>query len=200
MGSLASEIAIANLSLTGLGADNILALTEDSENARKVNAVFALSRDESLRAHPWNFATKRKNFNLLATPPLYEFANAFQIPTDVLRILDSETGKEFLTFEIEADQVLTNDDSFKCKCIVRITDTTKWDAAFVIVFAARLEAELAYAITDSRTVQADRWAVYLNKLRNTKSYNAQEGPMQELGADLWLSSRFAGSTMPLARP
>ena len=45
MASLASEIAIANLALTGLGADNILALTEDSENARKVNAVFALSRD-----------------------------------------------------------------------------------------------------------------------------------------------------------
>ena len=117
-----------------------------------------------------------------------------------MRILDSETGKENLEYVIELDRILTNDDSFKCKCIVRITDTTKWDAAFVLVFAARLEAELAYAITDSRTVQADRWQIYLKKLRDTKAYSAQEGPLQELQADLWLTSRFSGSTMPMAEP
>lgn len=200
MASLASEVSIANLALTGLGADRIIALSEDSENARRVNAVFALMRDEVLRSHPWNFATKRLQFALLAASPEYEFENAFQIPGEVIRLLDSETGKENLDYFIEQDAVLTNDDTFKCKCIVRITDVTKWDVAFVVVFAARLEAELAYSITDSRTVQEDRWAIYLRKLREAKAYNSQELPVQEMGADVWIQARLGGRAIPLAEP
>ena len=197
MSSLASEVSVANLALTDLGADRIISLTEDSENARKVNAVFELLRDSELRSHPWNFAISRINFNQTTNTPEFEFDNEFQIPGNVLRILSAE-GRATVDWVREADKVLENDTSFKARCIVRITDTTKWDEAFVVCFSARLSAELAYSITDSRLVQTDRWTVYREKKRKATGVDAQEGTPLELLADEWLDSRFGGIASPRA--
>ena len=87
MSSLASQIKISNMALTGLGADRIINLADQSENARRINAVWDLLRDEVLRSHTWNFATERRSFGLLAAAPEYYFTSAFQIPGDVLLFL-----------------------------------------------------------------------------------------------------------------
>ncbi len=198
MSSLSSEVKVANLALTSLGADRILSLTEDSENARKVNAVFDLIRDEVLRAHPWNFAISRRSFNLLAAAPEYGFSNAFQIQGDVLRILETES--DYTKYVVEGDQVLTDDTEFNCKCIVRVTDTTKWTTDFVTAFAARLAAELAYPIADSRTLAEQMYVVYKEKIAMAKSTDGQEGQnYTELSADEWLDARYnGGASIPRA--
>lgn len=190
MSSLASEVKVANLALTDLGADRIIALDEDSENARKINAVFALLRDSVLRSHPWNFAIERRAFNQTTNTPTFGFDAEFQMPGDVLRILTAE-DRGTRNWVREGDKILVNDTSFKCRCIVRIEDPTKWDEIFVTTFAARLTAELAYSITDSRTIAADKWEIYKIKFRKATGVDAQEGTPEELLNDVWLESRSA---------
>lgn len=197
MASLGSEVKVANLALTGLGADRIMSLTENSENARKVNAVFDLYRDEILRKHLWNFAIERRDFSApLAASPAYEFDNYFQIPGDVIRIIAPET--KHIKFKVEGDRVATNESEFKCLCLIRVTDATKWSTDFVTLFAAKLEAELAYAITNSRTVQADRAAAFQQKWRETIGSDAQEGSPEEYDLDEWFTARESGSNVPRA--
>lgn len=198
MSSLASEVSVANLALTDLGADVIISLTEDSVNARKVNAAFNLFRDSELRSHPWNFAIERRAFNQTTNTPEFGFDAEFQIPGDVIRILNSE-NRSYDEWVREGDKVLVNDTSFKAKCIIRVDDPTRWDEAFVTCFAARLSAELSYSITDSRTVQKDRWEVYRLKKRLATGVDAQEGTPQEFLADEWLDSRLGGVITPRAQ-
>jgi len=195
MSSLASEVNVANMALTDLGADRIMALNEDSENARKVNAVFALTRDSVLRSHPWNFAIERRTFNMTPNVPAFEYSSEFQIPGDVIRILTAES-RGYTDWVKEGDKILVNDTTFKARCIVRVEDPTKWDEMFVSVFAARLAAELAYSITDSRTVAADRYEIYKEKFRMTTGVDAQEGTPMELLVDEWLDSRTGGVISP----
>ena len=199
-GSVSNETSIANLCLTRLGADRITNIdTEESENANKIRAVFDFLRDEVLRSHPWNFAVARVNFNKLVTTPLYGFSAQFQIPNNVLRILPRGTGSDSnlaSDYKIEGDKILTNDSTFQCKCILRIEDTTKWDAAFVEVFATRLQAELAYAIINNRGIASDLFALYLSKLRAAKAYDAMEDTPDQLTADQWIDSRSAGTFAP----
>lgn len=199
-GSISNETAIANLALTRLGADRITDIdNEQTENANKIRAVFDFLRDETLRAHPWNFATKRKNFNKLTTTPLYGFLNEFQIPGDVLRILPVGTGSDSsqaTEYKVEGDKVLSNDSTFQCKCILRIEDTTKWDASFVEVFATRLQAELAYAIVNNRGLASDLFTLYLSKLRTIKGIESTEDTNDELTSDLWINARAAGTFAP----
>ena len=199
-GSQSNETAIANLALVRLGADRITDIdTEQSENADKIRAVFDFLRDETLRAHPWNFATKRTNFNKTTNTPLYGFLSEFQIPGNVLRMLPLGTGADRSLqseFKIEEDKILSNDSTFQAKCILRIEDTTKWDAAFVETFAARLQAELAYAITNSRTLAADLFTLYLSKLRAVKAHDAMEGTPDPLTSDMWINARASGTFAP----
>ena len=197
MSSLASEVNVANLALTDLGADRIIALDEDSENARKVNAIFALVRDAELRSHPWNFAIERINFNQTINTPAFGFTSEFQIPGRVLRILSSE-NRNYDEWVREGDKVLIDDTSFKARCITRIEDPTIWDEQFVVCFAGRLSAELAYSITDSRTLAADKWEIYKQKKTLATGVDAQEGTPLELLADEWLDSRLGGVITPRA--
>ena len=199
-GSISNETSIANLALTRLGADRITDIdTEQTENANKIRAVFDFLRDEVLRSHPWNFATQRVNFNKLTTTPLFGFLNQFQIPGNVLRILPVGTGGDSsraTDYKVEGDKVLSNDTTFQAKCILRIEDTTKWDSGFVEVFAARLQAELAYAIVNNRTLAADLFTLYLAKLRAIKGIDAMEDTPDPLTADLWINARAAGTFAP----
>ena len=197
MSSLASDVSVANLALTDLGADRIISLTEDSENARKVNAIFNLVRDAELRSHPWNFAIARVNFNQTTNTPEFGYDAEFQIPGNVLRILSPE-NRCYTEFVREGDKILVNDTSFKARCIIRVEDPTSWDEVFVTCFASRLSAELAYSITDSRTVADDKWNLYKLKKSLATGVDAQEGTPLEMIADEWLDSRLGGVITPRA--
>jgi hypothetical protein len=49
----ASAVQIANLALTKLGEHRILSLTDDSKQARCINALFDLWRDSELARQRW---------------------------------------------------------------------------------------------------------------------------------------------------
>lgn len=58
-GSVGSSVGIANIALSKIGAQRIVSFSENTENARLLNAIYGTIRDEVLRAHPWNFAITR---------------------------------------------------------------------------------------------------------------------------------------------
>jgi len=191
MASIANEVKVANLALTKLGADRIISITEDSENARKVNAVFELIRDEVLRQHTWNFALDRRELNRLTDTPAFGYSYYFQIPGDVLRIISAETSD--IEFTVEGDRIATNEGTFYALCIIRTTDTTKWTTDFVTTFAARLAAELAYPIANSHTLAAQLMDIYIAKIREIAGVDSQEGSQNAIETTTWLTSRFTGT-------
>jgi len=186
---MASETSICNLALTGLGDSQILTIDEDSAGAIACKAIFNDMRDEVLREHPWNFAIKRVALALLAEAPVFEFDNFFQLPGDVLRVLNVGELQENLEWKREGDKIATNEEEANIIYISRIQDTTQWDSSFVTVFSARLEAELAYRITGSNAITELRQESYLLKLRKAKGADAQEGSQDTLRADRWIDSR-----------
>jgi len=71
-GATGSAVGVANIALSKIGAQRIVSMTEATENARLLNAIYGTIRDEVLRAHPWNFAIKRIAPALYAyTPPIW---------------------------------------------------------------------------------------------------------------------------------
>jgi hypothetical protein len=189
-----SNVAIVNMALTGIGAARILKLSDDTETARKCNAVYESIRDEVLASYPWRFALARQSLSRLADGPEYGYEYAFQIPLNCLRVISSDLDESGYPWTREGDRLVTNQDSMKILYVKRETDANKFTQGFITALAARLEAELCYPITQNGDLAKQKLEIYFkSKLPLAKSLDAQEGRDGKLFvSDAWLDARGSG--------
>ena len=103
---MASKVSIANNALTELGADRIMSFTEDSDNARHINAIFDQCLDMMLQEHPWNFARYRQELAQGVETPDFDYDYQYTLPTNpyCLRVLRAEDD---INFVIEGRKLLS---------------------------------------------------------------------------------------------
>ena len=182
------SVEICNLALTLLGADTIMDLEENTESARKLNAIYVLVLKDLLRAHPWNFSSERASLAQLSETPPFEFSFYYQLPPDCLKAVEVNE-KPSINFVVEGRKLLCNEGTVNLKYITYVENPTLYDANFVALLAARLAAEVAYAITNSRTLSKDRWEIYFEMRRTARSSDAQEGKPQRTERHGWIRGR-----------
>lgn len=184
---MASKVDIINIALTFLGADNITSVTENSENARRMNVIYVTVRDSLLRGHLWNFATLRASLASVDETPPWGYTNVHQIPTASLRVIHSSISSQ--DYRIEGRKIYSDDSSMEIKYISRETDTQKYPEDFIEAFAMKLAARLAYAITSSRSLAKDANDLFKDKLREAKAADAQENTTDEIETSAFIQSR-----------
>lgn len=188
-----TDLSIINSALAKIGVDFIGARADQSKAAIWANEQYDKKRKYLLRAHPWNFALDRSSLAALVTTPVFEFDLEYQIPINSLRILkiDDENVQALRgKFKIEGRKILTNLAApLNIQFISNITDTTLFDANFDEALACLLAAELAYPLVQSASLTTAMYKMYELSLRETRSYDAQEGSADDLGADIWLDAR-----------
>jgi len=192
-----SEVSICNMALGHLGAARILALTEDSDNARACNRFYEHARDNLLRKHPWNFATNRATLAMLADAPAYGYDHAYQLPANpyCLRVLELKEEREAgEDWHIEGRRLVTNADTARVKYIARITDPTQFDADFVEVLILRVTSDIAPIVTGEASITETMWKLYQAALLDAIGDDALESqadeddqPIENEGT--WLSNR-----------
>lgn len=194
---MASLVDICNSALNQLGATTIIALTEDSKNARIINQRYNSVRDQVFREHPWNSLIKRVKLAQDSTAPVYEFSFAYTLPSDCLKVLAfSDSTSEYLAkndinYKIENGKLLTSSSTVYLKYVSRETDTTKYDTSLAETISAALAADVAYAITGSTTVMQLFETKYKDKLKDARFADATEGMPEELDADFpFIASRY----------
>lgn len=100
---MATDVEIANQALLRVGAESITSgewNTPSNERSRVVKNSWPFVRREVLRCHPWNAVTFRRKLlaeNTLHAQitPSWDFANAFILPTDCLRVLEADTDLQW---------------------------------------------------------------------------------------------------------
>ena len=83
---MASTVDIVNIALTLLGESRITSIDDDVKAAREAKALFDHARDALIGGYNWSFAKARAQLSADATAPVFEYANAFTLPVDCLRI------------------------------------------------------------------------------------------------------------------
>lgn len=185
-----SESSICNRALYLVGGERINSFNDNSKEAQICKDLYATTRDSVLQSHPWNFATKRKIFAQTTATPEFEFSYSYKVPTDCLRVLDLWPFDEDIRFKVESGFVLTDSNSCKAKYIWKVTNTSLFSPSFARALSYEMAVELAYALTNSSTIQQTaetRAARYWSFVR---SQDAQEGTPDSLDADEWLDSRY----------
>lgn len=173
---MASKVSIANLALTSLGDVRLTSLTDDNETARKVNAIFDLKAEELLSIYPWSFAKQTVALALLPDAPLYRWQKAFQLPADIMRLLEiNGQDIERIPHEVIGKTLLISQDTVLIKYIKRITNVEDFPPYFVMAFSAYMAMELAYPITQSVSMADGMAKTFSVKLATAKSIDAQSG-------------------------
>jgi len=183
-----SAVTISNSALILVGAERISSLGEASRPARICNDIFPKLRDHMIAEHPWNFAIKRQDLAQDATVPVFGYAYRFGIPSDCLRILDTNLGDA--DWAKEGEYIVANFTDVKIKFLSRITDISKWSEGFKEALAHKMAIYLAYSLVQSTTLSQALKKDYQIIMRNAKAQDAQEHGLMMVEADEWLNSRF----------
>jgi hypothetical protein len=158
-----STVGICNLALGWLGANLITAIDEDSNEAKLCNATFEHSRDACLEDYDWSFAMTRARLTPLTSSPAFGYSNAFQRPSDCVRITAASSSADFNTdtdWRIEEDTIVSDAGTLYIRYVKKITNTAKFTAGFTHALAAKLAADLAVPITGSREMQDLMYKMY----------------------------------------
>lgn len=197
---VASLVGLCNLSLSLLGAQEIVALTETSPEARACALHLTPCLEAVLRDHPWNFATRRVMLAPVAglTPPGWTYAYA--LPPDCLlaRELVVPSGAPAARFSLEQDPqagrvLLTDLGGAALVYTTRTEDIASFDPLFVQALGWRLAAHLAMPLTRDRSLMQMAQTLYLNTLSQAQRADANEGVPESPRDPSWIAARGMAS-------
>ncbi len=189
---MASEVSICNQALSRVGGSLITSLSDSSTEARLCDANYAAIRDALIEAHDWTFAITRIDLPASTTSPANGYANAFTIPSTVLRILDVNDGEDW---RVEGDAIVTNEGSCKIRAISQITDPNTFSPLFIQALVSRLAADLAIPIAQSAKLYELHYKVYLQKLSEAVANDGMQGKSRRITSTWLKSTRQGGSNL-----
>lgn len=171
---MASQVEIVNLALLAMGEfDFILSMTDQTKSARLASLSWETAKTKVLEDANWKFATKRTNLAPLSTTPSYEYSYQFQLPTDLLQIIEVSDGTVPVTnFEKNGRKLLCNLDLIYLKYVYNVTDTSEFSPSFVTALSLYLAYLMAYSITSNRSLAEGLFQQYTQELRIAKQNDA----------------------------
>ena len=192
---MASNVDIANNALSMLGGSTISSLTENTKNARISNQRFENVRNRVFRAHPWNCLIKRVQLAASSTNPVIEFAKAYPLPADFLRVLKIHNGTtdsvaSDMPYKVEGKFIITDEATVYLVYVAKDTDPTNYDTYLYEVLAYQLAADMAYAITNNATLAKNLLVDADEKLREARFVDSVENSTDTVEANEFTDARL----------
>jgi len=184
---MASDVQICNLALAKIGQTPILALSQNAPRAEKCNAVYSLLRDAELSEHNWKFAVAYSELTVVDEDQDSEYTYSFQLPSDYLKEVKIDSNS--LDYRIVGDKLYTDADEISIEYIRQVADSGEFSAPFVDLLAARIAKELAWGITNNRTLSIDLAEDYVIVRRRTTGIDSQQGKPRRMFRNLMNESR-----------
>lgn len=189
-----SKVIICNKALNLIRAKRISALTDDTIEARLCNDIYPLTLETILMEHPWSFAQKRADLAVVDETP--EFTDdlmtiVYQKPSDALRI--NFVNNRSARFKLEGNKILSDTSDLAVKYTYLNDIPQQYNSDFITAFAYLLASEMAFVITNSRSLAEDMVKMYEGiKLPKAQVADSQQGSPQEPLQSEWLASRISG--------
>lgn len=202
--SASSPVSVCNQALTGVGANTITSFADGSNEARLCNLHYAQTRDSVTTAYRWGFATRR--FGPMTPepdPPVYGFSHSYLLPPDLLELQFATTDSagrmpfQIDRYEVEGGKLLCDVAAgLYIKYTARITDTTTFAQLYTEALIARLAAELAIPLAESKSLQAQYFKIYEAKVRDAAAVDNLQGRNRPTTMVNAKRARFAAGATP----
>jgi len=192
-----TAVDICNIALTThLGANSISSFDEDTREGLLARTSYNEIRDEVLRAHPWNCATRRASIPANATAPEWGFDFAYQIPNDCLRVLEVNGeqagvgGGEGWLWQVEENTIVTDLSSpLEIRYIFRNVTVSRYDAELVNALALRLALAWTEPLVKAANLKQAMFDLYREAITSARGSDGQEGSPKRIQSSSWINVR-----------
>lgn len=182
-----SRTEIVNKALTLVGANPVVSIDDDTQNARVVNRVYELSLKSILSEAPWRFALRR---SLLAesSDELDWYDSGVNVvyakPNLCIRVFRANDEKA--VWQEVGEYIVSDTDDLGVEYTYYLDTPSKYTSSFVNAFVDLLCADIAFIIVNSKTV-AETFLEKYEKISLTKALaeNAQVGTPAVMQDDEW---------------
>lgn len=190
--SSASDVSICSEALQRLGQQAISSFEENTAWAGLCASLYPTVRNQVLRSHPWNCATKRVILSPLAEPPAFDYAYQFQLPGDWLKTLQIGRQHDRPCYQIEGRRILSTRDVMPLVYIYLNENVGTWDDSLVMAVQLAMAAALAYPVTASTSLRESMAQEAFAALRSARTDDGQDSEPETFGDSPLLSARFGG--------
>lgn len=177
--------AIYNMAIGMVGGTRCTSLSDTSVEVTVLNEIWPVAVDDAISGRDWSFARK---VALLAPVPdpltlLGQNRACFAVPNDSAALRQISDSLDFdpdnaYEWEIQG-QVIVVDSSPGAVLWARFTrilrEPALFDGPFIACLVARLAAELALPITNSKTTFEMLWKLYEDRLSSSSTHNGMQG-------------------------
>jgi hypothetical protein len=157
---------ICNLALAKLGQYQIANIDHSRNEAVLCRLHLPFAREELLRSHPWNFATKFAE--LVKNETLFDVRWDFRytLPCDYMQLIggwhDKDQNYRIENFNIVQLDMLVGEENVFIEYTSNMLDARIWDASFIDCITTLLASKLAIGITGSARLEASLFERYQN--------------------------------------
>ena len=196
---MASKVSISNDALIRVGADTIISLTEDTEQARVYNQVFDDAYDALLQSHNWNFAVERAQISQSATDPLFGYDHKYLLPTNpyCLKVLKIDTDFEY---RIEGRYLFTDAAPVYIEYIARVADFNRLSPLFRQALSIYIASQIAYTLTGSTSLKATLVQEFTQMYKLARFEDAKEGTPEKFQDGTWKTCRYSSTRRHFVGP
>lgn len=120
--------------------------------------------------------------------PAFGYGYQYVLPSDYLRAISGERSDD--EYAVEGQLLLSDDNSFNLRYISQITDVTLFPEDFDELLSWMLAYDLAFPLVQSNTLRQHVKAEIQELLRDTRSFDAQEGTPEDFEFDEWINERY----------
>lgn len=191
----ASEVTICNLALGRIGAGAIIAMDEESAEARVCRLHYAQTRDEVLRSHRWNFAIRPQTLVQDAAPPEFGWAFKYALPVECLRVLSMnewDMSRRSRAWEVEGRFLMTNAEDAFIRYISRVTDCSQFDSLFVDALSLKLASRIVTPLNGSLPM-AEAYITEYEKVTGGRARRTDAFESREDRHPAWVHSDLVAS-------
>lgn len=189
----ATQVSICSAALMLLGDSPIADLSENSKRAQLCANVYPLARVEMLRAHPWNCAIKRAVLAPLSTTPAFEWPYQFNLPADLLRVLQVGLDGSPEDYRVEGRRILARGNTLRLSYVADVPEG-QWDTLLVEVMTKRMVKDIAYPVTKSASLAEAKAREFEIAFKRARSVDGQENPPEDWADSPFIAARGGAGT------
>ncbi|MFC3126817.1 hypothetical protein ACFOD4_17265 [Pseudoroseomonas globiformis] len=145
-----SALVLCSRALLKIGAQPIASLDEGTAEAEVAAHLYPSARDALISAHPWSFATGQMDLPRLLATPRADYAHAFQLPADFLRVLSAGSGGRGrgVDYRLHENRLHSNASRVTLTYLFRPAESAL-PPFFASALVAKLAAEFCIPLTES---------------------------------------------------